>query len=88
VLIGFTSIYEENPLLRGRLVVIYEKVDQCMTQKLIATSLYPRQLANISSVKEYYHILDSTLSFYSNFLTALENSPNMQDLIEKVEYSR
>ena len=77
MLIGFNSIYEENQLMRSRLVVIYEKIDQCMAQKLIATSLYPRQLANISSVKDYYHILDSALSFYSNFLNALESSPNM-----------
>jgi hypothetical protein len=48
-----------------------------MTQKLIATSLYPRNLANISSVKENYHIIDNSLSFYSNFLNALESNEEL-----------
>lgn len=50
-MIGFEAIGQENNLIKGRLSVIYDKIDGCMSQKLLATSLYPRQLANISSVK-------------------------------------
>lgn len=74
ILIGFDSIYQQNPIIKSRFSVIYEKIDQCMTQKLLATSLYPRQLANISSVKENYQIIDQALSFYSHFLNSIESN--------------
>lgn len=61
-------------MLKNRYSVIYDKMDQCMHQKLVATSLYPRQLANISSIKEHYGIINEALSFYSHFLSTLEDS--------------
>ena len=74
ILIGFDSISQENPLIRERATVIYEKMDQVMTGNLVATSLYPRQLANISSLKENYQIIDNCLSFYCNLLNCLETN--------------
>lgn len=58
-----------------------------MRQKLLATSLYPRQLANISSVKDNYHTIDTALSFYSHFLASLEDQ-GPAELISRSEYSR
>ena len=54
-------------------MLIYEKIDTSMTYKLFATSLYPRYLANISSVKDNYHIINQALSFYSHFINSLES---------------
>jgi hypothetical protein len=88
ILIGFEAIGQENELIRNRYPVIYEKMDQCMTQKLLATSLYPRQLANISSVKENYQIIDRALSFYSHFIGSLEDYQNQEQLVAKGEYAR
>lgn len=92
ILIGFEGIGESNQLLRHRFVVIYDKVEQCMRQKLLATSLYPRQLANISAVKDNYQTIDQALSFYSHFLSSLENVPlqtaPLQELTQRAEHSR
>ena len=51
---------------------MFEKINDSMVQKLNAAPLYPRELANISSLKEKYLIIDAALSFYSNFLSAME----------------
>jgi len=51
ILLGFEAIAQENQLIRSRETVIFQKIEAGMAQKLVATSLYPRQLANISSVK-------------------------------------
>ena len=51
---------------------MFEKINDSMIQKLNAAPLYPRELANISSLKEKYLIIDAALSFYSNFLNAME----------------
>lgn len=59
-----------------------------MNQKLLATSLYPRQLANISSIKENYQIIDKALSFYSHFISSLEDYEGQDQLVEKAEYTR
>lgn len=46
-------------------------MNDLMVQKLSAAPLYPRELANISSIKEKYSIINNALSFYSNFLAIL-----------------
>lgn len=54
-----------------------------MAQKLLATSLYPRQLANISSVKENYQVIDRVLSFYSHLLGSLEERLQDETLVNR-----
>lgn len=65
-------IAESNQILNNRMMIIYDKMNTSMIQKLSAAPLYPRELANISSMKEKYEIIDKALSFYSNFLAILE----------------
>lgn len=66
-------------MLRFRINIVFEKINDSMIQKLNAAPLYPRELANISSLKEKYLIIDAALSFYSNFLSAIEEveSPDL-----------
>lgn len=45
-----------------------------MIQKLIVAPLYPRELANISGIKEKYAVIDKALSFYSNLINAIEEA--------------
>jgi hypothetical protein len=47
-------------------------MDCCLIQKLIAAALYPRELANISGLKDKYNLIDQALSFYSHFLSTME----------------
>ena len=47
-------------------------MDLCLIQKLLAAPLYPHELAHISSLKEKYAVIDKALSFYSHFLSILE----------------
>ena len=53
-LLNFQLIAENNPIIENRLLVIYDKMNSSMVQKLSAAPLYPRELANISSIKEKY----------------------------------
>jgi len=52
--------------------IVYDKMNDSMIQKLTVAPLYPRELANISSIKEKYSIIDKALSFYSNLIGAIE----------------
>ena len=72
ILLGFQATVEDCGLLMNRMGVVFEKMNDAMVQKLVAAPLYPRELANISSLKEKYMIIDKALSFYSNFISAME----------------
>ena len=90
ILLGMKMIEEGNPLIRGRIDIIYEKVNCCLIDKLLAAPLYPRELANISSLKQKYKLIDTALSFYSNFLMIMEEdqNENLMDTIENAENTR
>lgn len=83
-------IEDSNPLIRGRIDIIYEKINSCLIDKLVGAPLYPRELANISSLKQKYKLIDTVLSFYSNFLTIMEEdqNENLMDTIENAEHTR
>lgn len=90
ILLGFQSTAENCELLRPRMPVVFEKMHDAMVQKLTAAPLYPRELANISGLKEKYEIIDKALSFYSNLISAAEEheGAGLQETIEKAEYTR
>lgn len=43
-------IAENNEMVRPRMEILYDKMNDAMIQKLSAASLYPRHLANISFI--------------------------------------
>jgi hypothetical protein len=65
-------------------------MDLCLIQKLLAASVYPRELANISGFKERYQLIDKSLSFYSNFISVMEEAeqPEYETIISRAEYSK
>ena len=71
ILLGFKMIADGNTLIRGRTDIIYDKINSCLVNKLLAAPLYPRELANISGLKLKYSLIDKALSFYCNFLTIM-----------------
>lgn len=72
ILLRFEALAEGNEIARGRMPVIYEKMSSAMVAKLAVGALRPRDLANISTVGQKYTIVDQALSFYSNFISAME----------------
>ena len=42
ILLGLKMIEDGNPLIRGRIDIIYDKVNSCLIEKLLAAPLYPR----------------------------------------------
>ena len=83
-------IEDSNPLLIGRIDIIYEKINSCLIDKLVAAPLYPRELANISGLKHKYRLIDTALSFYSNFLAIMEDgeNENLMNTIGEAEHTR
>ena len=74
VLFSFSSLAETNPMLGNRLEIIYRKANMALVGKLLAAPIYPRELANISGLKLRYELIDNAISFYSNFLSILEDN--------------
>lgn len=69
--------------------IVYDKMNDCMIQKLTVSPLYPRELANISSIKQKYLIIDKALSFYSNLIGAVEELDGGDgEILERIEYGR
>lgn len=54
VLLSISSLAESNGLLENRLEIIYRKANMALISKLIAAPIYPRELANISGLKQRY----------------------------------
>lgn len=83
MLLKLKIIEDSHPLLNARIDIIYEKINSCLIEKLVAAPLYPRELANISGLKHKYKLIDTALSFYSNFLTIMEDGEN-EDLMDTI----
>ena len=42
ILLGLKMIMDSNPLIQGRIDIIFDKVNVCLIDKLVAAPLYPR----------------------------------------------
>ena len=52
ILFGFNNVKgKDYELLENRIKIIYKKIDEALVQKLIVSPIYPKELANISTIK-------------------------------------
>lgn len=74
ILVDLNSLYDEHRIARNRQFLVNRKININAIKRLLAGNLSPAAVANASRFKDNFQLLDQLMSFFSHFLSALEDT--------------
>lgn len=73
-MIELGNIFEEHKLSRNRMAIVNKKINLNLIKKVLASNLTPATIANTALSKEHYNLIDQLMSFFSHFLSVMEEA--------------
>ncbi len=67
-------IYEEHKVSRSRMNIVNKKININLVKKILVSNLAPAAAISCAFSKDQYLLLDTLMSFFSHFLTLLEET--------------
>jgi hypothetical protein len=73
-MIELGNVFEEHKLSHSRIAIVHRKINLNIIKRIIASNLSPSLVVNPSLFKENFTLLDQLMSFFSHFLSAIEEN--------------